>query len=967
MRIKSWMMIAACVAFARTGWTINVVSDGEIESKAVPAWSYLAKGTKGVKLGVFEEDLTWNRCLRLDVVKNARPKKTGGERTNATLLLGGTKAKPGWPVVGGRKYKFSFEARGTVAHANSAFCSWGADGKQSRAATSVGKFKVTKEWMQYKGTFTVPDNAVTAALEFKLFADSGKWPGGEYPFPEGSYLLLDKIVLEPLTSGREIWPSRAVVLGEAADAELRFDDFCQLASGRRSANVPTKMTVRNTADGLRFELEMSGAKPLTSKGGIWGGDSAELIICGTDPKADPLHWAVGPDGKTWAADTNPAGATCRMTGAVAGEETWKATFDLPWKSLGFDARPPKGTALRFNVGRNTLSIADRFKRMSVFGFNGGEFRVKSRFAVLYVGAPEGLAEGGDASAFYLSAAEAAEKERVAKLQREPVVVAQMPVTLDPSVPFLPDELMEPSERLVCTAAVNEHAALPVAIANMTDATEEFRVQIVRGYEQVDWQGNARLMPGLKSDAGDVIGKDRITLMRGVRFRDADTRDRGTRYDILSKLDAVSALPVSPKEAGLLWVEIRTDGLKPGLYRGKLLVTRLVAGKSASGKPRDVVRYKTIKGVKRCPVIADDTKEIPIEFEVLPLELDLADFGFCGYAAPHTEMELAEMDAFGAVGSLVSPWGFKFACDAEGKITERRLSPAVRRDIERIRDKAAKRGANPRIVVGYSWYTVFSKAHAKENKLELRSEAYWRAYREYTQFLADTMRELGVGTDDYVVEVIDEPANRKNMTHEEVVNAYRYAKEAAPEMQLLVTEGEKVYFDDLFPYVDLWIFRYVHYDDPKIQGYAKRMRDAGKRLSMYACYTSPRQDPHRYYRQLSWKAAAWGAPFVSLYQYFDNPLEVSFRRTTYGGITYWTDDGLVPSVRQKALEAGLNDVRYMRALERLAAKSSDAGLAQRVKDLIEKSIEEVTRKRQHDPETAPRFRAKCAELVKGLPR
>ena len=961
--MRNGVFLMAAILVACGVRAANLVAEGEISVPTVPAEYRLADGGTGAMLENFEEELTWNRCLKVTVTKNART-KGGKDRTVVEFLAGGTKDAPGYPVVGGKKYRFSFEARGTVAHAVAKLRYVRANGAADEVKSDLGEFNVTKDWTRFGGSFVAPEDARTVSIAIWLFADFEKWPGGVYPFPEGSCLLLDKFSLDPVTVGREIWPARALVLPDDPADEAVAGDFSLCGVTRLAAELPSRLHVRRTAEGLRFELEMSGATPVSGKDGVWGGDSAELMIRGADAKADPLHYAVGPDGRTWAAETNPKESACACAAAVTGETDWTARFEISWRALGFASEPAKGTVLRFNVARNAPSVADRAKRVSSFGYVGLNFSEYDRYPVLFVGAPGGLEPGADAGAFYLAREEAKEKERLAKLQREKCVVAQLPVDFDPSVPFLPDELMDPSAKLVCTAAVNERAALPVAIANMTDAPEEFRVQVVRGYEKVDWQGYGHLTSGLKTSDGRVIGKDRITLMRGVRFRDADAKDRGTRYDVLAKLDAVSAVPVPPKEAGLLWIEIRTDGLEPGLYRGRLLVTRMVGGEGKTGKLRDVIRYKTVDGVEKCPVIGDDTKEIPIEFEVLPLELEPADFGFCGYAAPHTEMEIAAMDELGSVGSLVSPWGFKFACDADGRIVERRLSETVRRDIERIRDKAAKRGANPRIMVGYSWYTVFRKAHAKENKLEPQSAAYWRAYREYTRFLADTMCELGVATDDYMVEVIDEPAHNK-MTREEVVNAYRIAKETAPDLQLVVTEGEKAFFEDLFPYVDLWIFRFVHYGDPQIQEYARRMRGAGKRLSMYACYTSPRQDPHRYYRQLSWKAAAWGAPFVSLYQLFDNPHEVSFRRTTYGGIAYWTEDGLIPSIRQKSMEAGITDVRYMRALERLAARTADAALIREVRSLVERSIEEVTRTKQHDPTTTTRFREACARLIRKL--
>jgi len=132
--------------------------------------------------------------------------------------------------------------------------------------------------------------------------------------------------------------------------------------------------------------------------------------------------------------------------------------------------------------------------------------------------------------------------------------------------------------------------------------------------------------------------------------------------------------------------------------------------------------------------------------------------------------------------------------------------------------------------------------------------------------------------------------------------------------------------------------------------------------MYACYTDPRQNNHRYYRQLSWKAAAWGSKFVTLYQFHDWPNEVSFRQTTFGGITYQTPDDLVPSVRFYSMEAGMNDIRYLKCLEKLAARCQNEDLAKEATDFIVRAYDDVTRTSQHDPTSTDRFRVRCAELI-----
>ena len=71
--------------------------------------------------------------------------------------------------------------------------------------------------------------------------------------------------------------------------------------------------------------------------------------------------------------------------------------------------------------------------------------------------------------------------------------------------------------------------------------------------------------------------------------------------------------------------------------------------------------------------------------------------------------------------------------------------------------------------------------------------------------------------------------------------------AVPDARLIQTNGERIYFDALSPYVDEWSFSQHVFGDAKIMTYPKRLAEQGKIASMYACGTSMRQDPYRYYR------------------------------------------------------------------------------------------------------------------------
>lgn len=947
------LLLACC-----PGAAVNLLDDGDIEGTGVPAAYRLDENAWMGTLANCEEDLTWNRCLKLTLAK-IHVYSEGQKYVNLTFEAGGTKESPGFAVRAGEKYRFSFEARGTIPSAGVQFKVWDADGKPKIVPNSLGNVNFTAGWLTYRGTMTVPDGAVRAALVLRFFANEKKWPNPPCAYAVGQELFLDRFVVEPVSAGREIWPVRALVLPENAGAKVVADGFSLFGKSSARSPLASRLVVRSDGDKLVFGVSFSGVGPKSVKGNprgqIWDGDSVEVFVQMRDPKADPLHVVLGVDGLRFT-DASPTANESSWVGKVvhADADGWKAVIEIPWKSLGYAARPSDGSTVRFNVVRNALNA--KKDRISVFSFTGTELKNAARFAVLYLGTPKGLT--GDPSAFWLQGERRKEKERLDRLSRAGCIVTQMPVDLDVSLPFLPDELLDPTPKLALRGAVNERVQLPVAVANMTDAAEEYRVRLVCGYEKLRGNGYGSLADGLKSSDGKVIGLDRITLRRGVRYRDSDAKGHGSRYDVLARMDEVGALPVAAKDAGLLWIEINCAGVAPGRYAGELQLTPLVSGTWRKTK------YETRGIVANCPVIEDDTKKIPVELEVLPFAIDVADFGFCGYITPNCNADIDWLNRLGGVAAMISPWSFASTFDAEGNLQKFTVGEDARFALELIRRRQDRQGTTPRLMAGYGTYEIFRRVHAKNSNLKPDSAAYWKAYGEYCRAYADFLVKSGFQYDDWLAEVIDEPDTRR-FTHEEVTKAFRIARESVPQMKLCVTNGELEFFDEISPYVDLWIFKFFVYNDPKMQSYARQMRERGAEVSIYACYTEPRQNSHRYYRQLCWKAAAWGAKFVSLYQLRDWPQEVAFRKTTTGGIIHPIPGGCVPTVRFMSVEAGLNDIRYLKRLERLAETCPDAALRQEAQAFVRRSYEYVTRTSQHDPFATERFRDGCIELIRRL--
>ena len=73
------------------------------------------------------------------------------------------------------------------------------------------------------------------------------------------------------------------------------------------------------------------------------------------------------------------------------------------------------------------------------------------------------------------------------------------------------------------------------------------------------------------------------------------------------------------------------------------------------------------------------------------------------------------------------------------------------------------------------------------------------------------------------------------------------------------------------------------------------------------------------------------------------------------------DTLVRTVRSDTLLAGLNDVKYMLLLKKLAEKSANKKLAGECMEFYQKTLQEVLLN-SHNPEFIPAVRAKITDYI-----
>ena len=971
MRKMTSLAVAAASTFG--AMAANMMGDPDFNGQPLtPEVHQLGSVSEG-RMSHFEEDATWNRCVRFDFVTNSVNAK-GEVCANTGISIGGTKGAPGFPVAGGRKYRYAFELKGTTPQVIVVQTAWDASGKKiEQKATPMGLVRFTdKDWTSFRGEVEAPQNAARLAIGLQIWGRGPRYK--EVCTPE-HYFLVDKFLFEEVVRGREVWPSRALVVPE--DGAVTVEDFRNFSDVDGPAHYKSRMQVAADGKALCFSFAFDGGAPVANAteaqaGGIWNDDHVELFF---QPLAegDPLvHIAVGAGGARWMSGGG-SDLSSWSAEVKSGDSGWKCRVVVPWKLLGHDARPPKGSVLRFNamrekvVGKGSSFDPRKATRIgrgvvyddSLFSYAGREVANKGRLGVLVIGEDDKY--GGDATAWWYRTERDKEEARLAALEREKFVVAQVPPHTDPNIPYLPPQLFDPQPAFRLRAAVNERAVLPVAVANMTEEMEEYRVTLMAGMEcpsPVYEQPMPRL--GLRRADGRLVGMDRITLRRGVRFRDSNSPNHGKRYDILAKMSEVSSLPVAPKEAGLLWVQIDCHGLEPGLYQADLVVTPLSSGMQS--KPP---KMRTLPDGRKHIAISDDSKCVPVEFEVLPFALaEPTDMALNGFRTAWSPYQVEFMRKYDFAYYAVTPWFFDIKVNADGSLAEKTPRSFLVPHLQMLNDEVKKIGRNPRLMVCYSAYPIFKRIHIGRNNPHIvhNSPEYWRAYREWIKYVDETIRANGFDNDDYVIEVFDEP---NGVDNEEISRAFKEAKAAVPKTRLLETNGEKQYFDLICDSVDTWFFSQHVFSLKQCADMPGRLKAKGGTPSLYACGTQMRQDLYRYYRLLAWKAAAFGGDAVSIYQFFDQMPAVCFRQTPDGAIAYDTAEEVVPSIRLENLYQGMTDIRYLRLLKRTAEERKGSPVAAEALRFAETSLREIPLRYSHDDTKADAFRETCIEYLKKL--
>ena len=482
-----------------------------------------------------------------------------------------------------------------------------------------------------------------------------------------------------------------------------------------------------------------------------------------------------------------------------------------------------------------------------------------------------------------------------------LAVAPVSPLCEMACPFFPEELLEMPREASIRAAVNEQKPLPVAVANLTDATAQYRVVLETEPEGLTI---SKTVPddgvfGLKG-----FPQRNITVREALRFKDTDGDPVTLRLDPLPRIGEAGVITVPPREAGLVWFDFDTRGVKPGKYKGRIRVIPLSepATYEMDKRTRAYVRKKSSEVFMPVTLVVD-----PI---VLPAE-PVRPAHMCCDA--ETEESFNMQADVGVRVFMMNVYWFHPKVEAEA---DNRVARAVRRH----REWAKKRGIDIKFFVKYSAFSYSQKVFNPGRKPEQK----WKAWEDTVRAIKRMMNAAGVDDRDYFVETWDEPFG-KDLP--DMVEAHRIAKEIAPTMQLYmslcVRDIQKHDFlSVLADRTDLWVLLdHPSYFSGEFYDRIKKLQASGKKIGHYMCSVSPTHSLSGYFRRHCWRAEYHGLDGDFLYEFLDSSRtgrgRLSFKTHTQGEIAFRLGEAIVPSVRYMAYREGITDIKYMEALRRLA--------------------------------------------------
>lgn len=914
----------------------------------------------GGRVRRYTEDASWNVCGRVEL-DQVRTNDNGSVEAIACAIIGSDGRSSGVPVVGGTLYDFSIEVRGEHKQAWLGASAWdkGFWTDKVPLKTTVKEIPLKdKEWTVFRGSFTVPEGKTRAAIHLQIYSCAGK--GQSIPFGVGSGVYFDNVTVEASTDGFAALKGgvKPVAPEKALAPDVTFSDFFRFDSSLGSVGPsPSDVTacVR-----CKDEALMLAVKVVRKRGESEAPDPRDCLefLAGPSPfdpgrRYSQFGWTV--EGKFFAQ----TGQSQKLTGfEIVKNETvgnvWQSLVRIPYSALGFDREPEPGVLLPVNVGYTANGIgyaswapvASGFNDVTRFGtfcFGGYSAALKAAWCVDE--AVTGRTAYERRVAELKTAAKKAEQDR---FKEAGFTVSVVPVESEYATPFVPRESFHPVTNIHVRAAVNERTGVPVVILNTTDAVETYIVRLEtstydpspdRLYADKQFNGTW----GLSGfPASQVVARVALPM------KDTEVTPTTTRLDPLSKMDETCSMRIAPHEAGLVWFDFDTSGVKSGTYAGRVRVIPLSQPSS----------FKEFRGYGM-GIYQGKMQDVPLSLEVLPFELaGLPEIPSGFFQPPETEDQFELMYGIGTREFSDGPSAFWWGAGKDGKRQKGVPSADAAHSEGRVRKIcawAAERGFKPTFFIGFSCYRQFRDYGATDPKKALEE------WPDYVRNVKRLMNAWGVEDSCFNIEVYDEPDPND---FAEVKRVLELAKEAAPTVRLSLTVSAKQFpvtqMRELAGLVDSWIlWSPGNFMGEDRLAFVRETRTAGKEVWHYTCSTSGRNPIYDWYRLHPWfglRHDLSGNQFFWFLDHWRGYGNTDFKNRINSSIAYLSFDHVVPTLRYMAMRRGVTDLKYFDVLRRVAGDRDE------VKEFMAEAAVRVVESERHDRTVADRMREKAVDLI-----
>ena len=834
--------------------------------------------TNGGKLSFFTEEYTWNRCGKLEVDKIHRQQKY--ELVNAALIIGRNGKNAGAICKPDTTYTFSVMVKGNAAHVEVKGVGWDkATGFYGFKKLGQGiTYKLNREWNLVKGEFTTGKNTKRIALCLQMWSSSKLNP---LKFKVGDYVLFDSPSLKEkkkvVFSGAKVEAEPLKIVKIASAAGEKIDDFTQYRTGSR-IQAATTAVVNADKKGLKLVIRCQEPAKITLSGkNLWSGDVVEIFFGPKKNDRNLSQFVISPDNRVFTGRGTQGQVNTPWQHSVKkGKNFWEVTAYIPFETLGWE-NPADGDSIAFNICRQRIAA----KEMQSWAPVKMSFGDVQNFGRLRLGKyPAGMTR----AAFEKADAQKKADERKALLERfskYTFLAAPVNLTDDNKLPYMPEALFKPVEKITVNAAVNEIRPLVIAVANMTNKTQTYRITLEQPIKG-QWQA---VLP--KTFPGSSI-RECVAVK--------DNRDAsGALYDILPRINEASTVTIPAKTARPVFIDIDTADMTPGVKKGNLRIIPLT-GKGGLYDGYWRAKYR------------GEMRVIPFELNVrnIILSKEPARPGaFSSYVSCKNSYDLAR-----AAGQRIFKfdiWSFNW------KLKNGDFTGPCR--AESLLDHAKSLGMT-RLMIAYSAWDTYHSIYGK------KSTPY---YEKWLKKMAELVKAKGFDLKNCEIEVFDEP-NPKRMT--EVIDAVKKTRKTLPEIQVLLVLGahpfEVKYLNQLFPYVDILDFwRHGYFRKPEYLAFIAKMKKAGKKLRHYTCATDPRASLHGNYRMMAWFGEYHQADSDSCYRLEDERRGCAWLAPTSGELLIQTDTSSIPTMRYMALRQGVMDVKYLAKLKEAGKNSPEA--------------------------------------------